>query len=83
MATKIYGSTSNEYYGALNERTDTRVWVLKALGFVYERIEAYDIAVMVQRRLGRKIQTVQMGFVSHADDRAWIDKLADIKNFWS
>lgn len=63
-------------YGEMNDRFDERARLLVSMGFKYERIEAYDIAIFVKRVIGmRKPITIQTAAVCHATDEAWEDIL--------
>jgi len=76
----IYSMTSNEYYGLVNKRTDERIGVLRALGFTYERAEGLPVAVMVKRRpYFKEPLAVPVAFLGAADDRAWLDRLEELK----
>jgi hypothetical protein len=69
-------TTSNDYYGELNRRFDERAEVLRAMGFAYEYVPGYDIAVFVRRTLARKLPcTIPAGKVMAADDRMFADEL--------
>ncbi len=70
----------NEHYGYLNVRFDRRAKALLALGFIYEGIPAYGIAVFVLRKYG-KVHTVQTGTVTNADDVVWQDTYDSARSF--
>lgn len=73
-------SESNRRYGALNERFDERATQLLGMGFKYQRIKEYDIAVFVRPRPGKTVPTsIQAAFVAHADDYFWEDKIRDVQ----
>lgn len=79
-AVTIYSMTSNEYYGMVNKRCDERMGVLRALGFTYERVDGLPVAVMVKRRAYFKEPlAVAVAFLGAADDRAWLDRLEELK----
>ena len=68
--------SSNQYYGGLNRRFDQRAKRLASVGYRYERIEAYGIAVFCRNTdYERKLRTIPASAVMHADRRSWIDLL--------
>ena len=75
--------TNNEYYGKLNDRYDARADVLRQLGYKYERVEEYGIAVFVLRRpvIRTTPHAIPSAVLLHAEDRAWDDILAYAKRF--
>lgn len=70
--------TSNQHYGAINRRFDRRAARLKSLGFRYERIEQFGIAVFIRgtREIDVKKTTIPASTVAHADNRSFIDILS-------
>ena len=74
-------TTSNEHYGRLNQIFDERSKVLREMGFKYEQIEAYQIAVFAHYTRVRKYHyTLAATFVMHADERSWNERLADFRD---
>ncbi len=66
--------TTNEHYGQLNARFEERSAALRALGFCYERLTAYNIALFVRTRRGKTV-SIAAGLVLCADDIVWADQL--------
>ena len=75
----IHDLSSNEYYAIVNRRFDEREQVLLALGFERQTVDHLNLAVYVRGTLFRYPDVVQTSFMAFADDRAWLDRLADIK----
>lgn len=71
--------TSNEHYGLLNDRFEVRSRILRNLGFRYEHVEGFDMAVFVRPRPGHKVPVcVPAAFVMHADYRCWSDRAEEL-----
>lgn len=72
-----YEETSNEYYARINERFDERSLQLRKIGFVYEHVDEYGIAVFVYRKRHFKVPyTLAAGYVLAADERMWEGRIA-------
>lgn len=64
----------NAHYGTLNVRFDARAAQLRGLGYRYERLEAYDVAVFTKVAAGRR-KSIAAGSVMNADEVVWQDDL--------
>lgn len=69
--------TKNERYAALNSRFDERSKTLRELGFKYEGIKGYPIAVFTVTIGGMKSHVIQASAVMHADDYFWTEIMVD------
>lgn len=69
--------TKNERYAALNRRFDERSKTLRELGFKYEHIKGYPVAVFTVTIAGMKPHVIQASAVMHADDYFWGETIAD------
>lgn len=70
--------TKNNHYAFLNLRFDERAGALHKLGFRYESVQEYGIAVFIRGNVGRKPTVIQASTVLYADDIVWNDRIADV-----
>jgi hypothetical protein len=73
--------TSNEHYAILNARFDERSKILRDMGFTYQHLPEWDIAVFWRKRLTKKVPvTVPACFLQLADERTWEDRLKELRS---
>lgn len=73
--------SKNAHYGRLNERFEERSKELRGLGFRYQRLDEYGIAIFVRKhpyRFGQQ-ESVPAAFVLTADSLVWADRLAELR----
>lgn len=80
VAQNQHEMSSNEFYGFLNQRFDSREQLLIALGFKRTTVPGLNMAVYTRERHGR-VYAVAAATLSHAMDRAWKDILEEITRF--
>jgi hypothetical protein len=69
----------NDHYGKINHRFEERSQILRDLGFKYECVPGYELAVFAHRPGTRKAHTIAAATVSLADAVVWEDYLADAR----
>lgn len=74
--------SKNAHYGRLNERFDERAKVLYGLGFQYQSLDGYNIAIFTRKhpyRYGQQ-ESLPAAFVLSADSLVWTDRLRELQS---
>jgi hypothetical protein len=72
--------SNNQHYGMLNDRFDGRSTRLRKLGYRYESIDGYGIAIFTAIRFGKRY-AIPAATVMNADEIVWSDQLERAERF--